>query len=56
MDKYTVALQILAWLFIGYIVYLVIRYIKSLFRLNRLSYYSLNLENKKDKGLVNNII
>lgn len=56
MDKYTVALQILAWLFIGYIVYLVIRYIKSLSRLNRLSYYSLNLENKKDKGLINNII
>lgn len=56
MDKYTVALQILAWLFIGYIVYLVIRYIKSLSRLNRLSYYSLNLENKKDKGLINNVI
>ena len=56
MDKYTVALQILAWLFIGYIVYLVIRYIKSLSRLNRLSFYSLNLENKKDKGLINNII
>ncbi|MBE6145135.1 MAG: hypothetical protein E7171_00795 [Firmicutes bacterium] len=56
MDKYTVALQILAWLFIGYIVYLVIRYIKSLSRLNRLSYYSLNLENKKDKGLINNIV
>jgi Flp pilus assembly protein TadB len=56
MDKYTLALQILAWLFIGYLVYLVIRYIKSLSRLNRLSYYSLNLENKKDKGLINNII
>ena len=41
MDKYTVALQILAWLFIGYIVYLVVRYIKSL---------------SKDKGLINNII
>ena len=25
-------------------------------RLNRLSYYSLNLENKKEKGVVNNII
>ena len=56
MNKYSMALQILAWLFIGYLVYLVIRYLKTLLRLNRLSYYSLNLENKKDKGLINNII
>ena len=56
MNKYTLALQVLAWFFIGYLVYLIIRYIKSLSRLNRLSYYSLNLENKKDKGLINNII
>lgn len=56
MTKYEVALQILAWLFIAYLIYLGIRYVISLAKLNRLSYYSLNLENKKDEGLVLNIV
>ena len=56
MNKYEVALQILAWLFIAYVIYLIIRYVVSIAKLNRLSYYSLNLENKKDEGLVLNII
>lgn len=56
MSKYSLALQVLAWLFIAYIIYLVIRYIISLVKLNRLSYYSLNLESKKDSNLVFTII
>lgn len=56
MDKYSMSLYILAWLFIGYVIYLFIRYIRSLLRLNRLSYYSLNLDNKKDKGFINNFV
>ncbi len=56
MSKYQVALQILAWLFIAYIIYLGIRYIISISKLNRLSYYSLNLENKKDEGFIYNLI
>ena len=48
MSKYAFALQILAWLFIAYVIYLIIRYFISLKKMNRLSYYSLNLENKKE--------
>ena len=56
MSKYAFALQVLAWLFIGFVIYLGIRYIISLVKLNRLSYYSLNIDNKKDNGLVLNIV
>ena len=56
MSKYETALQILAWLFIAYVTYLVIRYIISLDKLNRLSYFSLNLENKRDSSLLFTII
>lgn len=52
MSKYQVALQVLAWLFIAYIIYLVIRYVISLIKLNRLSYYSLNLESKSETNLI----
>ena len=37
MNKYEVALQILAWLFIAYVIYLIIRYVVSIAKLNRLS-------------------
>ena len=56
MSKYETALQILAWLFIAYVIYLIIRYIISLVKLNRLSYFSLNLENKRDSSLLFTII
>ena len=52
MSKYQFALQVLAWLFIAYVIYLIIRYIVSLRKLSRLSYYSLNIENKKDTNIV----
>lgn len=56
MSKYQLAIQILAWLFIAYILYLIIRYIISIIKLNRLSYYSLNLENKRDTNIIIRII
>lgn len=56
MSKYQFALQVLAWLFIAYVIYLIIRYIVSLRKLSRLSYYSLNIENKKDTNIVYRII
>ena len=56
MSKYALALQILAWLFIAYIISLVFKYLVSLKKMNRLSYYSLNIENKKQKGLIANIV
>lgn len=56
MSKYAFALQILAWLFIAYVIYLIIRYFISLKKMNRLSYYSLNVKSKNDNGLLNGII
>ncbi len=56
MSKYALALQILAWLFIAYIISLVFKYLISLKKMNRLSYFSLNIENKKQKGFIANIV
>ena len=56
MSKYALALQILAWLFIAYIIFLIGKYIISLKKLSRLSNHSLNIENKKEKNIVLNII
>ena len=47
MSKYVIALQVLAWLFVAYIISLVFKYLISLKKMNRLSYFSLNIENKK---------
>ena len=56
MSKYVIALQVLAWLFIAYIISLAFKYLLSLKKVNRLSYYSLKIENKRQKGLILNVI
>ena len=56
MSKYVIALQVLAWLFVAYIISLVFKFLVSLKKVNRLSYYSLKIENKKQKGVIANIV
>lgn len=56
MSKYVIALQVLAWLFIAYIITLAFKYLLSLKKVNRLSHYSLNIENERRKGLILNVI
>ena len=56
MSKYVIALQVLSWLFVAYIISLVFKFLVSLKKMKRLSYYSLKIENKKQKGLILNVI